>query len=78
MVPRATTQIEKESLEAHVELCQQRYETLENRLTIIEKKVDEVSKEITDGNQTMVKVLIGSAGTIVAGLLSTIVVLLMK
>jgi hypothetical protein len=75
---RPATQIEKESLEAHVELCQQRYETLENRLAIIEKKVDEISKDITDGNQTMVKVLIGSAGTIVAGLLSTIVVLLMK
>ena len=75
---RPASQIEKESLEAHVELCQQRYEALENRLTIIEKKVDEISKEITDGNQTMVKVLIGSAGTIVAGLLSTIVVLLMK
>lgn len=75
---RPASQIEKESLEAHVELCQQRYEALESRLTIIEKKVDEISKDITDGNQTMVKVLIGSAGTIVAGLLSTIVVLLMK
>ena len=75
---RPAAQIEKESLEAHVELCQQRYEALENRLTVIEKKVDEISKEIADGNQTMFKVLIGSAGTIVAGLLSTIVVLLMK
>lgn len=75
---RSATNIEKESLEAHVELCQQRYETLENRLTIIEKKVDEIGKEISNGNQTMVKVLVGSAGTIVAGLLSTIVVLLMK
>ena len=78
MAPRPAAQIEKESLEAHVELCQQRYEALENRLTVIEKKVDEISKEIADGNQTMVKVLVGSAGTIVAGLLSTIVVLLMK
>lgn len=72
------TNIEKESLEAHVELCHQRYATLEKRLTVIEKKVDEVGKEITSGNQTMVKVLVGSAGTIVAGLLSTIVVLLLK
>lgn len=72
------TSIEKESLEAHVELCHQRYATLEKRLTVIEKKVDEVGKEITNGNQTMMKVLVGSAGTIVAGLLSTIVVLLLK
>lgn len=78
MPRRSATDIEKQSLEAHVELCQQRYETLENRLSTIEKKVDEIGKEITNGNQTMVKVLIGSSGTIVAGLLSTIVVLLMK
>ena len=32
-----TTDIEKESLEAHVELCQQRYESLEGRLSSIEK-----------------------------------------
>jgi len=75
---RPPTSIEKESLEAHVELCHQRYATLENRLGIIEKKVDEIGKEITSGNQTMIKVLVGSAGTIVAGLLSTIVVLLLK
>ena len=75
---RRPAEREKESLEAHGENCQQRYETLENRLTIIEKKVDEIGKEISNGNQTMVKVLVGSAGTIVAGLLSTIVVLLIK
>lgn len=75
---RRAADIEKESLEAHVELCQQRYEALENRLSNIENKVDEIGKEISNGNTTMVKVLVGSAGTIVAGLLSTIVVLLMK
>jgi len=30
------TELEKENLEAHVDLCQQRYENLENRLTKIE------------------------------------------
>lgn len=70
--------IEKESLEVHVELCQQRYESLDNRLSVIESKVDTIGKEISNGNQTMIKVLVGSAGTIVAGLLSTIVVLLMN
>lgn len=78
MAKRVAADIEKESLEAHVELCQQRYESLENRLTTIENKVAEIHKDITSGNNTMIKVLIGTAGTVIAGLLSTILVLLMN
>jgi hypothetical protein len=44
----------------------------------IEKKVEAIHEDITEGQKSMTKVLIGSAGTIVAGLLSTIVVLLMS
>jgi len=73
-----TTQLEKESLEAHVDLCALRYKNLDERLTSVENKIDEVHKDIQDGNKSMTKVLIGAAGTIVAGLLSTIVVLLMS
>ena len=78
MAKRVATDIEKESLEAHVELCQQRYESLENRLTTIESKVAEIHKDVTSGNSTMIKVLIGTAGTVIAGLLSTMMVLLMN
>lgn len=74
----STTSLEKENLEAHVDLCAQRYEVLEGRLTKIEDKVDSMHKEIQAGNASMIKVLIGAAGTIVAGLLSTIVVILMQ
>lgn len=70
--------VEKENLEAHVELCRQRYETLERRLSNIENKVEDIRNEVTNGNKSMVKVIIGSTGTIVAGLLSTIVVLLLN
>lgn len=70
------TALEKNNLEAHVDLCQQRYLTLENRLTEIEEKVNDVHKVVIEGNKSMTKVLIGTAGTIVAGLLSTIVVIL--
>jgi tetrahydromethanopterin S-methyltransferase subunit G len=73
-----TTNLEKESLEAHVDLCALRYQSLDERLTNIEDKVDDIHKDITSGNASMVKVLIGAAGTIVAGLLSTIVVILMQ
>jgi hypothetical protein len=73
-----TTDLEKESLEAHVDLCALRYKNLDDRMTKIESKVEEIHVDIKSGNQSMTKVLIGAAGTIVAGLLSTIVVLLMS
>lgn len=74
----ATTKLERENLEAHVDLCAQRYEVLEGRLTKIEQKVEHIHHDITEGQKSMTKVLIGTAGTIVAGLLSTIVVILLN
>ena len=74
----ATSQLEKENLEAHVDLCAQRYEVLEGRLTKIEEKVEHIHNDIVHGSKAMMKVLIGTAGTIVAGLLSTIIVLLIQ
>lgn len=72
------TELEKENLEAHVDLCQQRYEALEGRLTKIEAKVDSIHKDVVEGQKSMTKVIIGAAGTITAGLLSTIIVLVMN
>lgn len=74
----ATTDLEKQSLEAHVDLCAIRYENLDKRLTDVENKISEIHDDIKEGNQSLVKVLIGAAGTIIAGLLSTIVVILMN
>ena len=74
----STTDLERENLEAHVDLCQQRYENLESRLTKIESKVDSIHKDVVEGQKSMTKVLIGAAGTIVAGLISTIIVLVMN
>ena len=73
-----TTEIEKQNLEAHVELCAQRYESLENRLTNIENKVGSLQKLIEDGQSSMTKVLIGTAGTVVTAIVSLIIVLLNK
>lgn len=75
---KTVTRLEKENLEAHVDLCQQRYEQLELRLTKIEQKVEHIHADITHGQQSMTKVLIGTTGTIIAGLLSTIVVILFQ
>lgn len=72
------TQLEKESLEAHVDLCALRYEQLDGRLTKVEEKLDGIADQMAAGQAGLTKVIIGAAGTIVAGLLSTIVVILMQ
>jgi hypothetical protein len=72
------TSLEKESLEAHVDLCALRYENLDRRLTNVETKLDSISDDMKAGQNSLSKVIIGAAGTIVAGLLSTIVVVLMQ
>lgn len=71
-------EIEKENLEAHVELCAERYKQLELRLGAIDIKVESLANKITDGQNSMQKIIIGSTATIVAGLLSTVVTILMK
>ena len=70
--------LEKENLEAHVDLCALRYEQLDQRLTNVEEKIDNIHSDIVEGQKSMTKVLIGTAGTIVAGLLSTIIVILLQ
>ena len=72
------TDIEKNNLEAHVELCAQRYGALEQRLTNIENKVGTLTTAVENSHAATVKVLIGTAGTVIAGVLSTLVVILMK
>lgn len=72
------TDIEKENLESHVELCALRYQNLETRLTTIETKVESLASKIEDSQSSMSKVIIGATATIVAGLLSTVVTILIK
>lgn len=71
-------EIEKTNLEAHVDLCAQRYASLDNRLTAIEAKFSDLQKLIEDSHTSMTKVIIGTAGTVVAGVLSVLFVLLSK
>ena len=73
-----TTEIEKSNLESHVELCALRYKNLENRLSTIESKVEILSGKIEESKSSMSKVVIGATATIVAGILSTIVTILIK
>jgi hypothetical protein len=72
------TDIEKENLEAHVELCAQRYDSLENRLSSIEKKVSTLQDTIEKSHLSTIKVLIGTAGTVIVGMLSMLAVVITK
>lgn len=77
-VSNEPTEIEKTNLESHVELCALRYNALEQRLDIIENKVGQLQETVEKSHMSMIKVLIGTAGTVVAGVLSTLVVILSK
>lgn len=72
------TQIEKENLEAHVELCAQRYDSLEKRLTSVEGKLSTLQKTIEDSSLNTTKILIGTAGTIIVAVLSLVGVIVTK
>jgi hypothetical protein len=75
---KTTTDLEKTSLEAHVDLCAFRYEQLDMRMTNLEGKVSSMHEDINEGNKSMTKVLVTSTATIIAGLLSLIVTILLK
>lgn len=73
-----TTEIENESLPAHVSICSQRYKQLELRLITLEVKMESVQKEIIDGQRSLKTVIITSAGSIVVALIGVIGTILTK
>ena len=74
----STTSLEKQSLEAHVDLCALRYLQLDTRLNHLEKKVESIHDDIVEGQKSMTKVIIGTAGTVLAGVLGLVATLLLK
>lgn len=44
----STTDIEKKSLEAHVELCAERYSNLESKLMTLDDRLDKLETHIVD------------------------------
>jgi len=72
-----TTSLERTNLEAHVDLCAERYKGLESRLDRVEKEIKDVRKDIQEMreenlkmHQNSNKILLGAAATVVAGVLS--------
>jgi hypothetical protein len=69
---------ERENLSTHVDICALRYEQLDRRLNSLESKMDQVTDTITQGRNSMTRLLVTTSGTVVAGILTTVVVLLMQ
>jgi prefoldin subunit 5 len=76
----STTDIEKKSLEAHVELCAERYSALEEKLNHLDSRMDKLEVHIVeikdtirgvgnDNNKTIITI-----GTAVGGVLLTAVI----
>ncbi|MEN6291405.1 MAG: hypothetical protein ABFD07_05235 [Methanobacterium sp.] len=72
------TELERTSLEAHVDLCALRYGQLDDRLTALEEKVDNMHADILEGQKSLVKVIVGTAGTVIAGIVSVVVTILLS
>lgn len=52
-----TTEIEKKSLEAHVELCAERYRYLEEKLETVEQKATNIEKSIAGLNSLVASIV---------------------
>ena len=74
----STTDLEKQNLEAHVDLCSERYKGLHDRLSAIEMRLGKMNEDMLVGQKSSRTTIIATAGTVIAGLLSTMVVLLMR
>ena len=72
------TELEKTNLEAHVDLCTERYNRLHDRLSAIEVRLGKINDDMKIGHKSNSRTVIAAAGTVIAGLLSTMVVLLIK
>lgn len=72
------TDVEKKSLASHVEMCAMRYGELETRLDNIESKVSKLESLLAESKDGLSKVIIASTGTIITGIASVVITLLIK
>ena len=70
-------QSERDNLEAHVDLCAERYNRLEQRLQALENAMQEMKEMVIAESQKSTKIVIGAAATVIGGLLSTLVAVIL-
>ena len=64
--------------DVRLSLVEQNYQNLDRRLEKVEGKIDCIHTEMLKGQASLTKVIVGATSTIVASLLSIIVVMLMN
>lgn len=69
---------EHRDLALHVDLCASRYEAVEKRLVSLEAKIDEIHDKIDSFRTDIVKILVGSAGTISVAIITLIITIINK
>jgi chromosome segregation ATPase len=69
-----TVTAESTDLELHVELCAQRYQELDARLTSVETKLDKLSETVNSLKNDLVKTLIASAGSIIVAIIGALTI----
>jgi ABC-type uncharacterized transport system substrate-binding protein len=85
----STTDIEKKSLEAHVELCAERYSNLETKLTNLDTRMDKLEGHIvdikdtirgvgSDNNKTIITIGTSIGGILLTAVIGLLVHLIMK
>jgi archaellum component FlaC len=86
----ASTPLEKENLEAHVDMCALRYEQMNNKLEeidvqfnkidkrfdSIDRKIESIEYDVKRGNNAILVALIGATATIIAAFVGALVVML--
>jgi tetrahydromethanopterin S-methyltransferase subunit G len=76
MMLQGTTDHEKQSLEAHVDLCAIRYQNLDNRLTKVEEKLEVLHEDVRDNKSQTMKAVIGAVVTIIVALIGAVATIL--
>lgn len=78
-----STDIEKKSLEAHVELCAERYKNLDDRLQSLDTRMSRIEHLIVEIKESIAatpdksnKTIIGIGTTIVGGLIGAVITLI--
>ena len=79
----SSTNIEKKNLEAHVELCAERYEALDNKLTNLDTRMTKLEQHIVELKDTIANKTGGidkqtiTIGTTILGVMFTAIITLL-
>ena len=65
-------------IDTRIALVEQNYQNLDRRLEKVENKIDVIHTDMIQGQASLTKVIVGATSTIVASLISIIVVMLLN